>query len=321
VQGSTLRRHSTDAGDKYNQVLFASPADPVLRKKMTIWSSYDEGKTWSSTTPRQITADRSGYSDMTVLATGEVGLLYEAGLESGDARDEIRFTRFTDTDLGLPDPVSGTKTPDLSGAGNDSYLRAGAVLTAAGAGRFDQAVSLDGVDDYVHLPFAESLALGSGDFTAMAWIKYSATTGGHSIFWGYNVGEHSQFWLRAEPGSQRIRGLIQSGANGVAVASTKAYNDNTWHHVALQRAGTTLKLWVDGAVVGSVAAPTGTISPARPFTVEVGQKLGGADHLKGQLDEVRIYRRALTAAEIGSIHTANAVDVPGAVLRLPFTTS
>jgi sialidase-1 len=321
VQGSVLRVRATDQGDKYNRVLFASPADPVYRKKLTIWSSYNEGKTWSSAVPKQITADRSGYSDMAVLATGEIGLLYEGGPDTstGDAHDQIRFTRFTESDLGMPDSTAGTLTPDLSGAGNDSYLHGGATLTATGGGRFDEAVSLNGVDGSVHLPFAESLALGAGDFTAMAWIKYSATTGGNSIFWGYNVNAHSQFWLRAEPGDSRIRGLIQSGSNYATVSSAKAYNDNAWHHVSLQRAGTVLNLWVDGAVVGSAAAPAGTISPDRPFTMEVGEKIGSSDYFKGLLDEVRIYRRALTASEFGAIRTTNASNVPDAVLRLPFT--
>lgn len=321
VQGSVLRLRAADRGDRYNRVLFASPADPTYRKKLTIWSSYDEGRTWQGTVPRQLTADRSGYSDLAELASGEIGLLYEAGEDTsaGDARDEIRFTRFVESDLGLPDPVSGTATPDLSGLDNDAYLRGGAAVTAATAGRFDDAVALDGVDDYVHLPFAESLAIGTSDFTVAAWIRYSATSGGHSIFWGYNINDHSQLWLRAEPASNRIRGLIQSGSTSAVVASTQAYNNDAWHHVALQRSGTTLSLWVDGAVVGTATAPTGSISPGRPFNFDVGRKLDGSDYFQGQLDEVRIYKRALTAAELASIRSSNSVSVPGAVLRLPFT--
>ncbi|MEV4754722.1 sialidase family protein [Micromonospora sp. NPDC049559] len=316
VQGSTLRLRAADRGDRYNRVLLASPADPSLRKYLTIWSSYDEGRTWTGTTPKRIASDRSGYSDLVELATGEIAALYEGGPESGDARDEIRFTRFTESDLGLPDTYSGTATPDLSGAGNDAYLRGGAALGTAG--RFDEAVTLDGADDYLHLPFSESLAIGTSDFTAMAWIRYGASTADQAIFWGYGQDDHSQFWLRAEPGSSRIRGLIQSGGTSAVVASTKAYNDNAWHHVALQRAAGQLRLWVDGAVVASAAAPTGTISPGRPFRMYAGQRLDGANRFKGQLDEVRLYKRALSGTEIGAIRGANAIDVPGAVLRLPF---
>ncbi|WP_203861743.1 sialidase family protein [Plantactinospora mayteni] len=318
VQGSTLRLRATDDGDRYNRVLFASPADPGARKKLTIWSSYNEGSTWTSAAPKQITADRSGYSDLTELATGEIGLLYEAGPDTtaGDARDEIRFARFTESDLGLPDDYSGVVSPDLSGANNDARLRGGATLAA---GRFDDAVTLDGVDDHVHVPFAESLAIGASDFTATAWIRYGTSTADQAVLWAYNQGDFSQLWLRAEPGSNRIRGFIQSGSVSASVSSTNAYNDNAWHHVALQRAAGQLRLWVDGAVVASAAAPTGSISPGRPFKVYVGQRLDATQRFKGQLDEVRIYKRALSSSEIGDIRTRNAITASGAVLRLPFT--
>ena len=229
VQGSLLRLRATDQGAKYNRILFASPADPERRRYMTIRSSFDEGKTWQSVADgTRITSDWSGYSDMTVLDTGEIGLLYEGG--TVDARDQIRFARFTETDIGLPDGLAGPTTPDVSGLANNGILRGGTTVVA---GKFGQARDLDGVDDAIQLPFAESLAVGAGDFTAMAWIKYGARTTPQAIFWGYNINEFSQFWLRAEPADGRIRGLITTGGNTAAVQTTKAYNDNAWHHVAL----------------------------------------------------------------------------------------
>ncbi|GAB2592449.1 exo-alpha-sialidase [Kribbella endophytica] len=313
VQGSLQRLRATDQGAKYNRILFASPADPERRRYLTIRSSFDEGKTWQTVAQgTRITSDWSGYSDMAVLDTGEIGLLYEGG--TVDARDQVRFARFTETDIGHPDGASGTTTPDVSGLGNNSYLRGG---TTAVAGKFGQARDLDGSDDAIQLPYAESLALGSGDFTAMTWLKYGASTAPQAIFWGYGINEFSQFWLRAEPADQRIRGLITVNGSTAAVASTKAYNDNAWHHVALQRKAGALSLWVDGAQVASTSAPTGSISPGRPFKMYVGQRLDGAHHLDGSLDEVRIYKRALTVAEIGSIRTSNVATVPNAVLDLP----
>lgn len=313
VQGSLLRLRATDQGAKYNRILFASPADPERRRYMTIRSSFDEGKTWQSVADgTRITSDWSGYSDMTMLDTGEIGLLYEGG--TVDARDQIRFARFTETDIGLPDGAAGPTTADVSGLGNNGILRGGTTVVA---GKFGQARDLDGTDDAIQLPFADSLAVGAGDFTVMSWIKYGARTTPQAIFWGYNINEFSQFWLRAEPADARIRGLITTGGNTAVVATTKAYNDNAWHHVALQRKAGTLSIWVDGVQAASVAAPAGSVSPGRPFKMFVGQRLDGAHHFDGSLDEVRIYKRALTAAEINSIRTSNVTTVPNAVLDLP----
>ncbi|MEV4260022.1 sialidase family protein [Kribbella sp. NPDC049584] len=313
VQGSLQRLRATDQGDKYNRILFAAPADPDRRRYMTIRSSFDEGKTWQTVAQgTRITSDWSGYSDMAILDTGEIGLLYEGG--TVDARDQIRFARFTENDIGHPDAPLGATTPDVSGLHNDSYLRGGPTATT---GKFGQAKDFDGVDDALQLPYAESLAVGAGDFTAMAWIKYGASTTPQAIFWGYNINEFSQFWLRAEPADGRIRGLITTGGNTAAVQTTKAYNDNAWHHVALQRKAGTLSIWVDGAQAASVTAPSGSVSPGRPFKMYVGQRLDGAHHFDGSLDEVRLYKRALTATEINSIRTTNSTTVPNVVLDLP----
>ena len=313
VQGSLQRLHAVDRGDKYNRILFAAPADPDRRRYMTIRSSFDEGKTWQTVAEgTRITSDWSGYSDLAILDTGEIGLLYEGG--SVDARDQIRFARFTESDIGHPDAPLGPTTPDVSGYSNDSYLRGG---TTAVTGKFGQGRDLDGVDDAIQLPFAESLAVGAGDFTAMAWIKQGASTANQAIFWGYGINEFSQFWLRAEPADSRIRGLITTGGNTAAVQTTKAYNDNAWHHVALQRKAGTLSIWVDGTQAASVTAPTGSVSPGRPFKMYVGQRLDGAHHFDGSMDEVRIYKRALTATELNSIRTTNSTSVPDVVLDLP----
>lgn len=313
VQGSLQRLRAVDQGDKYNRILFAAPADPERRRYMTIRSSFDEGKTWQSVADgTRITSDWSGYSDMAILRTGEIGLLCEGG--TVDARDQIRFARFTENDIGHPDAPLGATTPDVSGLHNDSYLRGGPVAVT---GKFGQARDFDGVDDALQLPFAESLAVGAGDFTAMAWIKYGASTTPQAIFWGYNINEFSQFWLRAEPADGRIRGLITTGGNTASVQTTKAYNDKGWHHVALQRKAGTLSIWVDGTQAASVTAPSGSVSPGRPFKMYVGQRLDGAHHFDGSMDEVRLYKRALTATELNSIRTSNSTSVPNAVLDLP----
>jgi sialidase-1 len=329
VYGALLPLTSTLDGDKYNRVLFSSPVDHRPRAgstvsdrhDMVIRSSYNEGRTWDSVSEgKLIYRGPASYSGMAEADDGSVVLAFEAGNDGQVSHEEIRVTRFTEADLGLPDTYSGgVATPDLSGMNNTARIRGGAA--PGGNGRFDGGVTLDGTDDHVQVPFAESLAVDGGDFTVMAWVKYSATSGNHPIFWAYNVGDqYSQTWLRAEPGSNRIHGRIQSGDNGASVMSSRAYNDGAWHHVAFQRQGTALRLFVDGQLAGTATGPTGTVSPGRPFTMNFGRRLDGAQHFAGSLDEVRLYKKALTSTEIGRIHGTNASDVTGAVLRLPFST-
>ncbi|HEY3558742.1 MAG TPA: LamG domain-containing protein, partial [Kribbella sp.] len=186
-------------------------------------------------------------------------------------------------------------------------------------------LALDGTDDYVEVPYDRSIDLGADDFTMMTWIRYGATTGSHAILWAYRTGSGStpQVWLRAEPESKRIRALLSVDRFNVTVQSTSAYNDNQWHHVVLERTGGKLRLLIDGAEAGSVTAPPGSVTAGKEFGVQgihVGQRVDGANRFQGTLDEVRVYRRALSDTELTQIRQTNKPDTNRLGLNLPFTT-
>ncbi|MFD0489967.1 hypothetical protein ACFQ0O_26345 [Saccharopolyspora spinosporotrichia] len=60
---------------------------------------------------------------------------------------------------------------------------------------------------HVHVPLTDELDLRSDDFTVTAWFSYDQTAGAHTLLWAYRMGSENtpQLWLRAEPGSNRIR--------------------------------------------------------------------------------------------------------------------
>lgn len=72
---SIIRYTSKKAGDDKNRLLFANANDKADRKNMTVKISYDEGKTWSK--GKTIYAGSAAYSSMTVIANGDIGLLFE----------------------------------------------------------------------------------------------------------------------------------------------------------------------------------------------------------------------------------------------------
>ena len=90
VQGALLRYSATDMGDAENRLLFSNPAALSTRRRITVRSSADAGASWSP--GRVIHAGLGGYTDMARLASGEVCLLFEAGVE--DQRERIDFIRF-----------------------------------------------------------------------------------------------------------------------------------------------------------------------------------------------------------------------------------
>jgi hypothetical protein len=324
VQGSLLR---FDRG----RVLFSSPMNPGAREAMGIRSSYDEGRhfeTWNR--GKVFSWGPSAYSDMVRLDGDEAALMYEAGAVS--PYESIRFARFNEAYLDTPNgtppgipaaPQPGPSTPDRSPAHNVAYVRGDARTTD---GRFGDGLALDGKDDRVEVPFDRSIDLGADDFTLSTWIRYSDTAGSHSLLWFYrmNTGTNPPgVWLRAEPASNRLRAVLTVDRFNVTVQSPSAYNDGQWHFVVLQRAGGQLRLMVDGAEVSSAATPAGSVTLGKEFGVQglhIGQRLDGVDRFGGTLDEVRVYRRALSGRELSLIQQRNAPVGGRLGLRLPFET-
>ncbi|MFE0509787.1 exo-alpha-sialidase [Streptomyces sp. NPDC058964] len=320
VQGSTLR-----LGDR---ILLACPGDPDRRRTMMIRSSYDGGRTWDSVDRGTVvTTDWSGYSDMVRVDHGTVGLMYEGG--AVDARDEIRFARFTE------DWLQPRRGPDPTTADRAPHARRAAVLGGAEEtdGVVGGALEFDGTDDAVRLPYDGRLPLGTEDFTASLWFRYTAATGEQPMLWMGGTGStQPQVWLRGEPDSGRVRALmtVRDGATAVRTASlwtTGAYNDGQWHHLVLRRDGGTsllgqgrelgggrLTLFVDG-VQSSVADVTGSVSRNSPFGVHIGQRMDSRAFFTGAIDDVHVWDRALTDGELSDPKTLRSTK--DTVLWLP----
>ncbi|MDX3003218.1 LamG domain-containing protein [Kribbella solani] len=315
VQGSLLRFSARNEGGNRNRILFSAPAHPAAREVMTVRSSYDEARSFGTWQQGKVFYwGPSAYSDLVRLDGDQAGLLYEAGV--ANPYESIRWARFNEAYLSTPNgtppgvpgpPASGPRTADVGPAHNPAYVRGGATVAA---GKFGNGLALAGVDDYVEVPFDRSIDLGADDFTMMTWIKYGAKTGSRAILWAYRTGSGStpQVWLRAEPESNRIRALLSVDRFNVTVQSASAYNDDAWHHVVLQRANGKLRLLIDGTEVGSATAPPGSVTAGKEFGVQgiqVGQRVDGANRFQGTVDEVRVYRRALTDAELTAIRETN----------------
>ncbi len=89
-QGSLLNHPKKDI------LFFSNPADENSRKKMTLRMSYDRGKTW--TFSKVLHAGPAAYSDLTILRSGDIGYLYEAGIKS--PYEGIVFKRMKLRDIG-----------------------------------------------------------------------------------------------------------------------------------------------------------------------------------------------------------------------------
>ena len=309
VQGVVLRFQAKDRGNARKRLLLAAPAHPAAREIMSIRSSFDEGKTWN--TGKVIDWGPSAYSDMTLTADGAVGLLYENG--DYDPYDRITFVKLSEAYLDTPNvkPVtppevapSDPRTPDSSGNTDGAALKGTPELVAGVAG---QALALDGSVDHLIVPFSEAIDVAGEAFSLSLWFRYQETQGAHALAWAYRLGCCStpQFWLRAEPANNRLQGYMNTAVGSVSLSSPTAYNDGQWHHAVLSRSQTSFSIFIDGEQVAAKPALPGSLTEGQEYFIQglhVGQRADGANRLRGALDDVRLYDRALSAQEVQALY-------------------
>ena len=189
------------------------------------------------------------------------------------------------------DEGSGTTLGDQSGNG-----KAGAIVGATWtAGRYGSALSFNGTNARVDLP-----ALGTfykTGFTLEAWVNKSGTDKDVGIVgtWDWPQNGGPMLWVDHIAGHHHV--TFNAGLSNY-LDSGQAPATGQWQHLSATYDGTTARYYVNGTQVAT-----------RTFTGNVGDsnnwRIGayGATpfgFFKGAIDDVRIYNRGLTAAEVQS---------------------
>ena len=199
-------------------------------------------------------------------------------------------------------PTSATPTTlDLSGNNNTGILTNGPVPTV---GKLGQALSFDGVDDYVDAGAPASLNFGTGDFTLSVWVKPADTTAREIINKALPSGTFAGYELRRGDGVASVNAPFQFwpfNTSSNAVSSITIPTTGLWYHVVAYRSGGTIGIAVNG-VIEATAANSVDVSSSQPLRIGFDNTGWSGTWWNGSIDEVRIYNRALSAAEIKRLY-------------------
>ena len=185
--------------------------------------------------------------------------------------------------------VEGTTAADASGSGNHGVIEG----ATRGGGRFGQGLSFDGVDDLVTIAGAASLT--TSRLTVEAWVYPTELSGWRTavmreaeggLTWGLYAHDNAP-----RPAITAAFAGVDTSAPGVAPLALDG-----WTHLAATYDGSALKLFVNGTAAATIAV-TGALNLSSD-PIRIGGNTIWGEYFSGRIDEVRVYNRALSAAEI-----------------------
>lgn len=280
-------RRSTAAGS-------ALEATFTDRIKMTGPESYDQ---WQLRATFRLKIDQYGKASVALVRFGdEDGCTGRAlaGSGSGASSPAAGLVAAYSFDEG-----SGTALTDVSGNGNVGTVRGARFVT----GRAGTALQFDGYDDWVTVADSASLDLATG-MTIEAWVKPTNwMSGWETVVLKERGAGALAYALYAHdgapsPGGYAVpAGTINLGGPDEAIRGSSALSVGSWVHLAATYDGSLLRFYINGALIASRAQSGFIEASASPLRMG-GNAAWSNEFFAGILDDVRIYNRALSAAEI-----------------------
>jgi len=214
------------------------------------------------------------------------------------------------------DEGSGAVTADSSGYGNTGTLVSSPVWAAGHVG--PGALTFNGSTNYVNVPNSSGSLdnLQTTHMTVAAWIKATGTGGGNS---GRIIEKGGWFFAMQLSGSSPVVRFTSQDSAGYRNSTPIALN--TWVHVAATwdgaGPGSGMHLYVNGVAADDATpvAGNGSTPGADVGSASIGNR--ASDHARGfpgTIDDVRVYNRILSPAEIQALASGSALTAPTGLL-------
>ena len=286
--------------------LGALPVDPTNATSSGLYYTYVASSTnYEFTDVLESQKQRSAYDSKPALSTYPGVYAVGSSLSISPLYSPSGLVGYWNLDEG-----TGTVVSDSSGNGYGGTATNGPTWTTGKIGNaltFSQAAN-----SYVTMGNVSAMG-GLTAITLSAWTKTTSNgeihimdksncDGGTDGSWEMQQGDwigngRPNFYVNMSPNNWKDPGS----------ASEKKINDGSWHLQTGVWDGSTMYLYVDGQLVNSEVGVSGTMYSGTQF-VDIGGACNnvspGAYNFNGTIDDVRIYNRALSAAEVLALYNA-----------------
>lgn len=205
---------------------------------------------------------------------------------------------------------------DASGNNKVAFLINVATSTSVQAGKYGQSLRFNGTNARIITQYVASVA---SDFTISFWEKPADIANARFMYDAINSGAN-RFYMQHLSASSG--GQVQFGLSSWNPIFNNAATLNTWSYYTVTLSGTTGRVYRNGVLLGS---QSGITLSAPNASLRLGSDENPSSFLSGNLDDFRVYGRALSAAEItqlyqlGSASKVNTSTTFGAPFNLGMT--
>lgn len=154
-------------------------------------------------------------------------------------------------------------------------------FTVAAAYRDYGSAYFDNTGDYITAS-SNSFVFGTGDFTIEMWLYLNSSAAAYSSFFSTNP---ASTYNGVIMGTDIIGIYTASGGSGASMSPTIPVN--TWTHVAMARQGTTVRVFLNGALAGSFTSSMDVNSPSAAIGARYAE---GSYPWFGYISDVRVIK-------------------------------
>lgn len=244
---------------------------------------------------QNITEGEIRYYQLTIMDT--------VGLETSSAIQRAGAFSIPSEGLVAYYPFNGS-AEDESGNGNNGEVFSAALIQDRN-GKANSAFSFDGVNDYIEIPYSQSLDIQSS-MTISAWAKGMACQAcGGSEAGIVSKGEIVPYGLGVDDGDRIMFRVVSSGIYYDVLSTNTNIDPSKWYHyVGIFEAGKSIRLYLNGREVAAITSNVPMSIDGSPRALWLGSRAHSQQpstpffYFQGVIDDIRIYNRAINENEV-----------------------
>ena len=210
------------------------------------------------------------------------------------------------------DEGTGTTAYDYSGNSNTGTLTNGPTWQTSTNCKKGGCLSFDGVNDYVNVTENNSLDSGTNNFSILFWLNLNSsqnTTNPAPLYkggWGGTTQPGYNFYYTPSDGFLRLRTKYSDLSSEIISAYNLSSMLDQWIFIgAVINRSEKQYLYISGILRDSDSVSSySSVSLSSDINLYLGVRVAAGDAMKGYMDDVRIYNRALSAPEIQAVYNA-----------------